>query len=341
MEEQEECSDCKIIIAKKEMYCEKCLQQQMKKEEEEVKQLENEINELQIQLKQVRDEMYKMETNQIEKKNDKIELDKKNLDKEIYQLEQDEQQQKKELIKLKNSILEQEHNEDNLWEHINKFTRKLYSLFESNQIADNKLSQLNNELDRLSKLDVLNDLFKISVQDEVATINGLQIGKKGEQPVDWDDISAGVGHLTLLLVYLMKKFMYTYQKIESIELNGSFSKIKIKDEYQNTLCTKTLNLYLNNKTSQKDEEEFSDAFLQLYFEFQQFCKYLQDGDILRKRKINLNLPFTMNGMSVDNKILSLKQPAAQKWQEWTNSVKKFLANVKALIVANAQFDLSL
>ncbi|CAD8092544.1 unnamed protein product [Paramecium sonneborni] len=341
MEEFEQCSDCKTLTNKKELLCEKCLQQQMKKEEDEVKQLENEINELQNQLNQVRDEINKMETNQIERKNDKIELDKKNLDKEIQQLEQDEQKQKNELIKLKNQILEQEHNEDNLWEHINKFTTKLYSLFESNQIADNKLSQLNNEIDRLSKLDVLNDLFKISVQDEVATINGLQIGKKGEQPVDWDDISAGVGHLTLLLVYLMKKFKYQCQKIDSVELNGSFTKIKIKEEYQNAMSIKTLNLYLNTKASQKDEEEFNDAFQQLYLEFQSFCKFLQEGDILKKRKINLTLPFSMNGIYVDGKLLSLKQSATQKWQEWTNSVKKFLANVKALIVANAQFDLSL
>lgn len=108
--------------------------------------------------------------------------------------------------------MDQEKTEEQLWDQINKSTRKLYHLFENNQIADNQLAQFNSELDRLSKLDIVNDLFKISIQDEVGCINNLAIGKKADQAIDWDEVNAAVGHLALLLMFLMKKFKYPMQK---------------------------------------------------------------------------------------------------------------------------------
>lgn len=70
-------------------------------------------------------------------------------------------------------------------------------------------------------------------------------------------------------------------------------------------------------------------------EFQQFCKYLADGDILSKRKIQLTLPYKMNGQMVGDKSINLKHVPNQKWGNWTDAVKKFLTNVKAMIVMNA------
>lgn len=56
----------------------------------------------------------------------------------------------------------------------------------------------------------MNDLFRISVEDDVAVLNGMTVGRKYDLPIDWDDMNAALGHLCVIVVYLMKKFGYTY-----------------------------------------------------------------------------------------------------------------------------------
>ena len=60
------------------------------------------------------------------------------------------------------------------------------------------------------------------MQDDVATINGLALGKKGDTNIDWDEMNAAAGHLALLFAYVFRKYKYTTQKYKInifIELN--------------------------------------------------------------------------------------------------------------------------
>ena len=50
------------------------------------------------------------------------------------------------------------------------------------------------------------------MQDDVATINGLALGKKGDTNIDWDEMNAAAGHLALLFAYIFRKYKYTTQK---------------------------------------------------------------------------------------------------------------------------------
>ena len=59
---------------------------------------------------------------------------------------------------------------------------------------------------------MINDLFRIYMQDDVATINGLALGKKGDTNIDWDEMNAAAGHLALLFAYIFRKYKYTTQK---------------------------------------------------------------------------------------------------------------------------------
>jgi hypothetical protein len=58
----------------------------------------------------------------------------------------------------------------------------------------------------------------------------MVVGKKNDQQIDWDDMNAALGHLCIIAGYLMKKFAYTYQRIERIEFNGSSSRIEVKNK---------------------------------------------------------------------------------------------------------------
>lgn len=82
-------------------------------------------------------------------------------------------------------------------------------------------------------------------------------------------------------------------KIESLELNGSNTRVIIRDSEKDQ--ARPLNMYIINRNSIKEEEEFNEALIALYVEFGYFCKYLTEGDMLIKRKIILNLPYKMNG----------------------------------------------
>jgi hypothetical protein len=42
---------------------------------------------------------------------------------------------------------------------------------------------------------------------------------------------------------------------------------------------------LSKSPSPKEEAEFNSGFLLIFIEFGLFCKYLQEADILKKRKI--------------------------------------------------------
>lgn len=81
----------------------------------------------------------------------------------------------------------------------------------------------------------------------MALLNGMVVGKKNDQYIDWDDMNAALGHLCIVSVYLMKKYGYVCQKyqftiqcrIERIEFNGSCSRIESKNK-------NVLNLYALN-----------------------------------------------------------------------------------------------
>jgi len=38
------------------------------------------------------------------------------------------------------------------------------------------------------------------------------VGRKNESPIDWDEMNSALGHLCLLVIYLMKKFSYYMQE---------------------------------------------------------------------------------------------------------------------------------
>lgn len=62
-------------------------------------------------------------------------------------------------------------------ENLNRFENKLIRLKTKDSTVNAKLKYLYSEIERLSSVNVLNDVFNISTKLEVATINDLKMGK--------------------------------------------------------------------------------------------------------------------------------------------------------------------
>lgn len=70
----------------------------------------------------------------------------------------------------------------------------------------------------------VNELFKISAVDEVATIGGLRLGRTQRVDVAWDEINAALGQVVYLLCVLAHRMGYSFEK-HTLHVNGAFSKI--------------------------------------------------------------------------------------------------------------------
>ena len=101
----------------------------------------------------------------------------KKLLEELKALEAIEEEQKKELETLGKVQIETEKEENNYWEETLAFSKKLFLLNEKKNTAIRQSKELQSELERLSKINVLNDIISISTDHEVAKINDLQLGK--------------------------------------------------------------------------------------------------------------------------------------------------------------------
>ena len=85
----------------------------------------------------------------------------------------------------------------------------------------------NSELDRLSKIYILNEVFDIRFNNEMPTISKLHVGKSPETGnINWDETNAGFGHAIVLLNYLCVRNSIKIPNIE-FEALGNVSSIKI------------------------------------------------------------------------------------------------------------------
>ena len=87
----------------------------------------------------------------------------------------------------------------------------------------NKYNHANEQLERLRKTNVYNDVFKIWHDGPFGTINNLRLGRLPNVPVDWSEINAAWGQALLLLNTLANKMSFKFQKYS----NRFFSHILI------------------------------------------------------------------------------------------------------------------
>jgi len=84
-------------------------------------------------------------------------------------------------------------------------------------------------LDQLSQISLVHLFTDILVEDSVAFVQGMAMGKRAEGvEINWEEVAVGLGHLLVSLNFLVMKYNYDYKLIESIKFNGMLSEIILK-----------------------------------------------------------------------------------------------------------------
>lgn len=95
----------------------------------------------------------------------------------LLEVEKAEQEQKEQLKELEQIQIKTEEDVENYWEETMAFEKKLLLLNEKKSTTAKQLKDLEVNQERLSKINVLNDIISISTEHEVAKVNDLQLGK--------------------------------------------------------------------------------------------------------------------------------------------------------------------
>jgi hypothetical protein len=120
-----------------------------------------------------------------------------------------------------------EKNEEEFWDNSNFIEKESVELEEECSFSRLQTVFFNSELERLSKIYVLNEVFDIKYDKDMATITKLHMGQHPDNGnINWDETNAGFGHLLLLLNFLCIKNGIKIPNVE-FEPLGSSSVIKI------------------------------------------------------------------------------------------------------------------
>ncbi|KAL4442311.1 hypothetical protein ABPG74_005652 [Tetrahymena malaccensis] len=312
--------------------CEPCLKIQLKNELQDIDIIGQEITETQKKLEQV-DENTLSIKNKIEENEKLINQSQQQKQKlEIEELKKKEELLNQDFEKLKKNVLDFEIRESKYWVDVNVFEKRLQTLLNKKQIADNLEQYYNDKLNnKLNKYNTINSVFFIEVSEQVGLINNLMIGKKLNEDINWDETNAGLGQVILLFLYLMNKFGYQSSQIKDIQVCGNESYI--------CEVNKSEQLYLRGPFNNKSEEaKFNRAMKLILDEFALFVDYLQ-----QQLFQNIQLPFKIEqqNSSIDGLILTTQTAANAQYKgldNWTQAFKKLLINFKFLISFNAQYD---
>lgn len=96
--------------------------------------------------------------------------------------------------------------EEKYWQEVNDIEVENLKLEEKTSFAKKNFDNYKEELNRLSKFSVLNEVFEIKVVNDMPTIAKIHLGTNPQtEVVNWDETCAGISHVCLLLNYLVRK----------------------------------------------------------------------------------------------------------------------------------------
>ena len=157
------------------MICESCLHSFVIPIEKEFINEDNRKTVLQNENRMLEDDIRKAGARLRELKLD--EKDEAKLRETLKELNEKEDNQKKELEELGNLQIECERYEEDFWEETLNFESKFFLLNEKKNSANKQIKEIESELEKLNRLNVLNDIIYISADHEVAKVNDLQLGR--------------------------------------------------------------------------------------------------------------------------------------------------------------------
>jgi len=253
------------------------------------------------------------------------------LETQLKSLNEEEEKQKTELQELATKQLNYEAEEAKYWDDIITFENNLLNLQEKTNYVEQQTKYLHTQLERTQKINVLNDVFNISAEYEVGTINNLKIGRLLNSPsIVWDETNAALGHVILLISILEFRCKFDNKKVR-MKPFGNFSQVCRLAEDGRENKEETYEIF----GPPKDEIKFNKAH-EILLEAQ---KMLHDNINEKFAKMpggqTYELPHRIYGDQIEGRPFKF---TSSRLEKWTEVFKYFLTNCKYLIYLSVIFE---
>nr|CAG4646172.1 EOG090X048D [Macrothrix elegans] len=262
------------------------------------------------------------------------------MEKEVAQLQLEEEQLKAELADLlkkqdtmmqeieaeKNETLLVQQEEDKYWKLYSAHHRQQFQVVDEQLSLECQLQLTRSNLNRLKQTNAFNAAFHLWHVGHFGTINGFRMGRSAAVPVDWTEINAAWGQVTILLAALARKIRLVFQRYKLVPF-GSQSYI------EDTVENKILPLYGSGGFRFLWDAKFDAgmvAFLDCLQQFQCKVEAHQKGENETDR-LNFQFPYRMDRGRIEDR-------ATRQWysikiqfnseEQWTKALKYMLTNLK-------------
>lgn len=246
------------------------------------------------------------------------------------------------LSKSKDQIKAQE---SSLWRDVNSYERELSAQLEQNKVVDGQVRSLSHLYERLRSTNFINEVFKISSQDQFGTISGFRLGRIDQlvEP-EWDEINTALGQAAYLMAVIAHRFGYKFEKYK-INLCGAMSTIELRYALAGALQGKKdkYELYygVNYGGGSIRDERFNTALTYLLdaldglisdvqSKIHQSLQASHDGPSKKE-------PWTINGAEIGGHSIKYKPVDSQNW---TLAMKFFLTNLQWLVYQTQLKDIA-
>lgn len=269
-------------------------------------------------------------------KNESLRTERDSLFQELLQLEQQDEALDKEIAELEKKIEEKKRLEMEDLKRRNSHELEQLEFAREIQSLKNQYEFALNNLDKLRKVNIYNETFKISHEGPFGIINGLRIGGFEDIKVPWQEINAALGQIVLLLATIATKLKI---KIEGYKLQpmGSVSKISKFQEEEQEWVTYEAYSSENFKLGKlfRKETSFDRAMECLLEIVQKMAIWLSrsgstgNGENGNEDNDELELPYVMHKDKING--ISVKLFGGRPNIEWTTAMKFLLTNAKWLL----------
>jgi len=250
----------------------------------------------------------------LEKQIEQLQLEDIKLTKELKEIESERETISFSIGQLKQEESELDRLEELFWIENNEYQSQLNAFNEERDSLLNKYNHATEQLAKLRKTNIYNDVFRIWYDGPFGTINNFRLGRLPNQPVEWSEINAAWGQCMLLLNTLANKMGHKFQNYRLIP-NGSFSKIEKINE------GKVFDLFTTGDFGRIFKTSRYDAMVAYLDCFQQLITIAESKDK------NLKLPYKIEG----DKIGGYSIRTQFNDTEWTKALKCLLTNLKWFI----------
>ncbi|XP_050420324.1 beclin-1-like protein [Adelges cooleyi] len=221
----------------------------------------------------------------------------------------------KEAEKEKERLIKEE---ERYWKEYSKHRRDCILIDDQQKSVECQISYTTSQLAKLRKTNVFNATFHIWHHGHFGTINKLRLGRLPSAPVDWAEINAAWGQVTLLLVSLARYMNLKFDKYRLVPY-GNHSYVEVLGE------KKTLPLYGQGGIRFVWNTKFDLAMVAFLDCLQQFKEEVEKGNS------GFHLPYRMEkGKIEDSATGNTYNIRIQLNSEegWTKALKFMLTNLK-------------